>query len=167
MALKVLVERWCIKMSSSKTTIYEIGNNLTVGDTGRVAILIPMASDPEVFKSNFGYITSKLNKTYDSNKEKYDKDNKALNFTLQFYPKEAKLLNRSVNNIYMPDGPEVSPSSPWRNEYKKLFQKNISSVYDATWTNLLPLDYKVFRVSSSTPVYGSKITNARMEWSGR
>lgn len=153
-------------MSSSKTTIYEIGNNLTVGDTGRVAILIPMASDPEVFKSNFGYITSKLNKTYDSNKEKYDKNNKALNFTLQIYPKEAMLLNRKVMNTYTPEGPEVSPSSPWRIEYKKLFQKNISSFYDATWSNLLPLDYKVFIVSSSTPVYQGKIANARMEWSG-
>lgn len=152
-------------MSSSKTTIYEMGNNLTVGDTGRVAILIPMASDQEVFNSNFGYITSKLNKTYDTNKEKYDKDHKALNFTLQIYPKEAMLLNRSVINMYTPGGPEVSPSSPWRIEYKKLFQKNISSIYDATWSNLLPLDYKVFK--NTTPTYPGKITNARMEWSGR
>ena len=154
-------------MSSSKTTIYEVGNNLTVGDTGRVAILIPMASDPEVFQSNFGYITSKLNKTYDANKEKYDKNLKALNFTLQIYTKEAMLLNSNVMNMYSPGGPEVSPSSPWRIEYKKLFQKNISSVYDATRSNLLPLDYKVFHVSSSTPVEQGKITNARMEWSGR
>lgn len=154
-------------MSSSKTTIYEMGNNITVGDTGRVAILIPMASDPEVFKSNFGYVTSKLNKTYDANKEKYDKDHKALNFTLQTYPKEAMLLQYKVRNVYTPGGPEVSPSSPWRIEYKKLFQKNISSIYDATWSNLLPLDYKVFGVSNSTPVYPGKITNARMEWSGR
>ena len=153
-------------MSSSKTTIYEIGNNLTLGDTGRVAILIPMASDQEVFKSNFGYITSKLNKTYDTNKEKYDKNHEALNFTLQIYPKEAIFLNHSVMNIYTPGGPEVSPSSPWRIEYKKLFQENISSIYDATWSNLLPLDYKVFRVSNSTPVYTDKITNARMEWRG-
>ena len=154
-------------MSSSKTTIYEIGNNITLGDTGRVAILIPMASDPEVFQSNFGYITSKLNKTYDGNKEKYDKDPKALNFTLQIYHKEAMLLNRNVMNVYSPGGAEVSPSSPWRIEYKKLFQKNISSIYDATWSNLLPLDYKVFRVSNSTPVYQGKIKNAKMEWSGR
>ena len=154
-------------MSSSKTTIYEIGNNITVGDTGRVAILIPTAYDPEVFQSNFGYITSKLNKTYDANKEKYDKNHKALNFTLQLHMNEAMLERHSVMNMYSPGGPEVSPSSPWRIEYKKLFQKNISSIHDATKSKLIPLDYKKFMISNSSPAYSGNIRNARMEWSGR
>lgn len=146
-------------MSSSKTTISEIGDNLNPWDVGRCNFLIPTASNPDVYYGWGGYYTTILNKTYDSNKEKYDNNKKALNFTLQLYSQEADVINHepTVTNIYL------SYNIHDRNNvFVKLFN-----------TNTIPLDtrhildYKEFHVSTSTPVYPGKITNARMEWSGR
>ena len=146
-------------MSSSKTTISEIGDNLNPWDVGRCNFFIPLASNPDVYRGWGGYYTTILNKTYDTNKEKYDKDRKALNFTVQLYPQEAEMLSDSlrVTNIYLSNNHHDRD-----NIFVKLF-----SGRDAGVDTRPPLDYKVFGISSSTPVYPNKITNARMEWSGR
>ena len=146
-------------MSSSKTTISEIGDNLNPWDVGRCNFLIPTASNPDVYYSWGGYYTTMLNKTYDSNKEKYDKNKKALNFTLQLYPQEADMIDHQplVTNIYLSNNIHDR-----NNVFVKLFNTNTIPI-DTRPT----LDYKVFYISSSTPLYSGKIKNARMEWSGR
>ena len=146
-------------MSSSKTTISEIGDNLNPWDVGRCNFLIPTASNPDVYYGWGGYYTTILNKTYDSNKEKYDKNKNALNFTLQLYPQEADVINLkpTVTNIYLSDNHHDRD-----NIFVKLFNTKTIPI-DTRPT----LDYKEFHVSNSTPVYQGKITNARMEWSGR
>ena len=146
-------------MSSSKTTISEIGDNLNPWDVGKCNLLIPTASNPNVYYGFNGYYTTILNKTYDSNKEKYDKNRKMLNYTIQLYPQEADVVNLqpTVTNIYLSDNKHDRD-----NVFVKLFN-----------TNTIPLDmrptlgYKRFVISGSTPVYPGKITNARMEWSGQ
>lgn len=143
-------------MSSSKTTISEIGDNLNPFDVGKCNFFIPLASNPDVYKGWGGYYTTILNKTYDANKEKYDKDPKALNFTVQTYPQEAAMLSNSpmVTNIYLSNNIHDR-----NNVFVKLF-----------FTNSIPidtrpaLDYKRFL---NTPTNTGKITNARMIWSGR
>lgn len=144
-------------MSSSKTTISEIGDNLNPWDVGRCNFLIPTASNPDVYYGWGGYYTTILNKTYDSNKEKYDKDHKALNFTVQLYPQEADMINNKpmVTNIYLSDD-----NHDRDNIFVKLF--STSTVPLDTRPSL---DNKIFFNKSS--VYPGKITNARMEWSGR
>lgn len=144
-------------MSSSKTTISEIGDNLNPWDVGKCNFFIPLASNPDVYNGWDGYYTNILNKTYDSNKEKYDNDHKALNFTVQFYPQEAVMLSNSpqVTNIYLSDNIHDR-----NNVFIKLF-----------FTRSIPLDtrpaldYKRFFATPSS-AFG-KITNARMEWSGK
>ena len=144
-------------MSSSKTTISEIGDNLNPWDVGKCSFFIPLASNPDVYNGWNGYYTNILNKTYDSNKEKYDKDNKALNFTIQIYPQEAVMLSDSplVTNIYLSDNRHDRD-----NIFVKLFNGRDSGVDTRP-----ALDYK--RFLNKTPVYPGKITNARMEWSGQ
>lgn len=141
-------------MSSSKTTISEIGDNLNPWNVGRCNLFIPLASNPDVYLGWGGYYTTILNKTYDSNKEKYDKDPKALNFTVQFYPQEAAMLDTSpwVTNIYL------SINSHDRdNIFVKLFHDR-----DSRFETRPVLDYKSF--SASQLPHTDKITNARMEW---
>lgn len=144
-------------MSSSKTTISEIGDNLNPWDVGKCNFFIPLASNQDVYKGWGGYYTTILNKTYDANKEKYDKDHKALNFTVQLYPQEAVMLSDSplVTNIYLSDNHHDRD-----NIFVKLFSGRDSSI-DTRPT----LDYK--RFLNKTSVYQGKITNARMEWSGK
>ena len=144
-------------MSSSKTTISEIGDNLNPWDVGKCNFFIPLASNPDVYKGWSGYYTTILNKTYDANKEKYDKDHKALNFTVQFYPQEAAMFSDSptVTNIYLSDNHHDRD-----NVFVKLF-----SGRDSSFDTRPALDYKVFFATPST--HTGKITNARMEWSGR
>lgn len=144
-------------MSSSKTTISEIGDNLNPWDVGKCSFFIPLASNPDVYKGWGGYYTTILNKTYDANKEKYDKNPKALNFTVQFYPQEAAMLSGSplVTNIYLSDNIHDRD-----NIFVKLFNGRDSGV-DTRPT----LDYKMFY--ATPPTHTGKITNARMEWSGR
>ena len=144
-------------MSSSKTTISEIGDNLNPWDVGKCNFFIPLASNPDVYSGWGGYYTTILNKTYDANKEKYDKDHNALNFTVQLYPQEASMLYTSptVTNIYLSDNQHDRD-----NIFVKLFGGRDSSI-DTTH----PLDYKRFSTAQTTNT--GKITNARMEWSGR
>lgn len=144
-------------MSSSKTTISEIGDNLNPFNVGKCNFLIPTASNPDVYKGWGGYYTTILNKTYDANKEKYDKDHKALNFTLQLYPQEAAMLYGSpmVTNIYLSINHHDRD-----NIFVKLFYDR-----DTKIDTRPSLDYKLFK--SATNVYPGKITNARMEWSGQ
>lgn len=143
-------------MSSSKTTISEIGDNLNPWDVGKCNFFIPLASNQDVYKGWNGYYTTILNKTYDANKEKYDKDHKALNFTAQLYPQEAVMLSNVplVTNIYLSDNHHDRD-----NIFVKLF-----GVRDASIDTRPALDYKMFL--NRAPVYPGKITNARMEWSG-
>lgn len=145
-------------MSSSKTTISEIGDNLNPWDVGKCNFFIPLASNPDVYLGCDGYYTTILNKTYDANKEKYDKDNKALNFTVQFYPQEAAMLSESpfVTNIYLSDNIHDRD-----NILVKLFHGRDCSIDTRT-----PLDYKNFSDKQHNKHTG-KITNARMEWTGR
>ena len=144
-------------MSSSKTTISEIGDNLNPWDVGKCNFFIPLASNPDVYLGSGGYYTNILNKTYDSNKEKYDKDHKALNFTVQIYPQEAIMLSDSprVTNIYLSDNIHDR-----NNVFVKLF--HTSSIPIDTRPSL---DYK--RFLNTTPPYQGKIKNVRMEWSGQ
>lgn len=146
-------------MSSSKTTIDEMGVDIVPYKVGNVNFLIPTASNPDVYKVWGGYYTTILNKTYNANKEKYDKNHKALNFTLQLYPQEVSEVDiiPLVSNIY------VSNHVPHQDD-----------ILTARWyptTHPLKskptLEFKKFNVSNSTPVYLGKITNARMEWSGQ
>nr|DAM91183.1 MAG TPA: hypothetical protein [Caudoviricetes sp.] len=141
-------------MSSSKTTISEIGDNLNPWDVGKCNFFIPLASNPDVYEGFSGYYTTILNKTYDANKEKYDKDPKALNFTVQLYPQEAAMLSSPplVTNIYLSDNHHDRD-----NIFVKLFNGRDSFV-DTRPT----LDYKRFYTTEST--HTGKITNARMEW---
>lgn len=144
-------------MSSSKTTISEIGDNLNPWNVGKCNFFIPLASNPDVYNGWDGYYTNILNKTYDSNKEKYDKDHKALNFTVQFYPQEAVMLSDSplVTNIYLSDNIHDRD-----NVFIKLFYTS------STHPDTRPaLDYK--RFYATPPTSTGKITNARMEWSGK
>ncbi|MBF1638267.1 MAG: hypothetical protein HXO49_07020 [Prevotella sp.] len=146
-------------MSSSKTTIDEMGVDIAPYKVGNVNFLIPTASNPDVYKAWNSYYTAILNKTYDANKEKYDKDHKALNFTLQLYPQEVSVVDIMpyVSNIY------VSNHVPHQDDI-------LTAIWYQTTHTLYSkhtLDYKDFNVSNSTPVYSGKITNARMEWSGR
>lgn len=144
-------------MSSSKTTISEIGDNLNPWDVGKCNFFIPLASNQDVYYGWGGYYTTILNKTYDSNKEKYDKDHKALNFTVQLYPQEAAMLYAPplVTNIYLSN--DIHDRN---NIFVKLFGSRDFSI-DTRHV----LDYKNFLTSASA--YQGKITNARMEWSGR
>lgn len=144
-------------MSSSKTTISEIGDNLNPWDVGKCNFFIPLASNPDVYKGWDGYYTTILNKTYDANKEKYDKNPKALNFTVQLYPQEAVMLSGSpmVTNIYLSNN-----NHDRDNIFVKLFNGR-----DASIDTRPALDYKRFRNTAS--VYPGKITTARMEWSGK
>ena len=144
-------------MSSSKTTISEIGDNLNPWDVGKCNFFIPLASNPDVYFGWGGYYTTILNKTYDANKEKYDKDNKALNFTVQLYPQEADMFleSPSVTNIYLSNNIHDRD-----NILVKLFSSRDFSADTRT-----PLDYKKF--SCKEDRYPGKITNARMEWTGR
>lgn len=144
-------------MSSSKTTISEIGENLNPWDTGRCNFFIPLASNPDVYRGWDGYYTTILNKTYDANKEKYDNDHKALNFTVQLYPQEACMIYGSplVTNIYLSDNIHDRD-----NIFVKLFSSRDSII------NTGPvLDYKRFLNKKS--IYPGKITNAIMEWDGK
>lgn len=146
-------------MSSSKTTIDEMGVDIAPNKVGRVNFLIPTASNSEVYKVIDGYYTTILNKTYNSNKEKYDKDHKALNFTVQLYPQEVSVVDivPYVSNIY------ISNHAPHQDDILTArFYPRKQILYSKP-----TLEFKEFRVSSSTPVYRDKITNARMEWSGR
>lgn len=144
-------------MSSSKTTISEIGDNLNPWDVGKCNFFIPLASNPDVYSGWNGYYTTILNKTYDSNKEKYDKDHKALNFTVQLYPQEAVMLYNSptVTNIYLSNNTHERD-----NIFVKLFNGRDSGI---DTRNIL--DYKRFSTTQQT--HTGKITNARMEWSGQ
>lgn len=144
-------------MSSSKTTISEIGDNLNPWDVGKCNFFIPLASNPDVYKGWGGYYTTILNKTYDANKEKYDKNNKALNFTVQLYPQEADMISDSpmVTNIYLSNNIHDRD-----NIFVKLFYSRDSGI-DTRHV----LDYKRFLNKTST--YPGKITNVRMEWSGQ
>lgn len=146
-------------MSSSKTTISEIGDNLNPWNVGKCNFFIPLASNPDVYNGWNGYYTTILNKTYDANKEKYDKDHKALNFTVQLYPQEAVMLSDSpwVTNIYLSNNHHDRD-----NIFVKLFYGR-----DAGLDTRPALDYKLFRVSGSPSTYPGKIINARMEWSGK
>lgn len=146
-------------MSSSKTTIDEMGVDIAPNKVGRVNFLIPTASNPDVYKVWDGYYTAILNKTYDANKEKYDKNHKALNFTVQLYPQEVSTVDIStyVSNIY------ISNHVPHQDDILTArFYPREQTLYSKP-----TLDFKEFVISSSTPVYPGKITNARMEWSGR
>lgn len=146
-------------MSSSKTTIDEMGVDIAPNKVGNVNFLIPTASNQDVYKGWDGYYTAILNKTYDANKEKYDKDNKALNFTLQLYPQEVSVVDIApyVSNIY------ISNHVPHQDDILTArFYPRKQTLYSKR-----ALDYKKFMVSNKTPVYPDKITNARMEWSGR
>ena len=146
-------------MSSSKTTIDEMGVDIAPNKVGRVNFLIPTASNPEVYSVWGGYYTTILNKTYDSNKEKYDKDHKALNFTLQLYPQEVSVVDiiPYVSNIY------ISNHVPHQDDILTAkFYPRQKILYSKP-----ALEFKKFSVSNSTPVRPGKITNARMEWSGR
>lgn len=144
-------------MSSSKTTISEIGDNLNPWDVGKCNFFIPLASNQDVYKGWDGYYTNILNKTYDANKEKYDKDHAALNFTVQLYPQEAVMLSDSpwVTNIYLSNNHHDRD-----NIFVKLF-----NVRGRALDTRPVLDYKMFL--NKTSVYPSKITNSRMEWSGK
>lgn len=144
-------------MSSSKTTISEIGDNLNPWDVGKCNFFIPLASNPDVYKGWNGYYTTILNKTYDANKEKYDKNPKALNFTVQFYPQEAAMLSHSpfVTNIYLSYNTHDRD-----NIFVKLFHGRDSGIDTRP-----ALDYK--RFNATPPTHEGKITNARMEWSGK
>lgn len=144
-------------MSSSKTTISEIGDNLNPWDVGKCNFFIPLASNPDVYLGWGGYYTTILNKTYDANKEKYDKDHKALNFTVQLYPQEAAMFSNSplVTNIYLSNNQHDRD-----NVFVKLFGGRDSSI-----NTIHALDYKKFL--NKTSVYPGKITTARMEWSGQ
>lgn len=146
-------------MSSSKTTISEIGDSLNPWDVGRCNFLIPTASNPDVYYSWGGYYTTILNKTYDSNKEKYDKNRKALNFTLQLYTQEADVINfqPTVTNIYLSDNIHDR-----NNVFVKLF--NTSTIPIDTRPTL---DYKNFQISEPAPAYSGNTRNVRMEWSGQ
>ena len=146
-------------MSSSKTTIDEMGVDIAPNKVGNVNFLIPTASNPDVYKGFNSYYTAILNKTYDANKEKYDKNNKALNFTLQLYPQEVSVVGIMpyVSNIY------ISNHVPHKDDILTArFYPRKQTLYSKH-----TLDYKKFNVSNSTPEYEGKITNARMEWSGR
>lgn len=144
-------------MSSSKTTISEIGDNLNPWDVGKCNFFIPLASNQDVYLGWGGYYTTILNKTYDANKEKYDKDPKALNFTVQLYPQEAAMFSDSplVTNIYLSNNHHDRD-----NIFVKLFGGRDSGIDTRP-----PLDYMLFQ--NKTSVYPGKITNARMGWSGR
>lgn len=143
-------------MSSSKTTISEIGDNLNPWDVGKCNFFIPLASNPDVYLGYNGYYTNILNKTYDSNKEKYDKDHKALNFTVQIYPQEAVMLSDSpmVTNIYLSDNIHDR-----NNVFVKLFSTRSIRIDTRP-----ALDYKRFLYTSPASI--GKIKNVRMEWSG-
>lgn len=143
-------------MSSSKTTISEIGDNLNPWDVGKCNFFIPLASNPDVYKGWGGYYTTTLNKTYDANKEKYDNDHKALNFTVQLYPQEADINTYppTVTNIYLSNNIHDRD-----NILVKLFNGRDSSVDTRP-----AVDYKRFLTKQSAST--GKITNARMEWSG-
>lgn len=146
-------------MSSSKTTIDEMGVDIAPNKVGRVNFLIPTASNQDVYKGWNSYYTAILNKTYDANKEKYDKNHKALNFTLQLYPQEVSAVDIMpyVSNIY------ISNHVPHQDDILTArFYPRKQTLYSKP-----TLEFKEFQVSSSTPVYPDKITNARMEWSGR
>lgn len=144
-------------MSSSKTTISEIGDNLNPWDVGKCNFFIPLASNPDVYRGWNGYYTTILNKTYDANKEKYDKDPHALNFQVQFYPQEAVMLSDSpwVTNIYL------SNNTHDRNDvFVKLFFNNFIAIDTRP-----AIDYKRFLATPSEST--GKITKAKMEWSGK
>lgn len=136
-----------------------MGVDIVPNKVGNVNFLIPTASNPNVYIGRGSYYTDILNKTYDANKEKYDKDHKALNFTLQLYPQEVSAVDiiQYVSNIYIsshvPHQDDILTARFYPRE-RTLNSKHI-------------LDFKKFLPSTSTPVYGGKITNARMEWSGR
>lgn len=136
-----------------------MGVDIAPYKVGNVNFLIPTASNPDVYKANDSYYTAILNKTYDANKEKYDKDHKALNFTLQLYPQEVSVVYiiPYVSNIYVsnhvPHQDDIL-TARWYRTTHTLYSKHV-------------LDYKEFHESNSTPIYEGKITNARMEWSGR
>lgn len=144
-------------MSSSKTTISEIGDNLNPWDIGKCNFFIPLASNPDVYQGLDGYYTTILDKTYDANKEKYDKDHKALNFTVQLYPQEADMFSSSpfVTNIYLSNNIHDRD-----NILVKLF-----GVRDSLVDTRHAIDYKKFLTNARA--YQDKITNARMEWSGQ
>ena len=146
-------------MSSSKTTIDEMGVDIAPNKVGRVNFLIPTASNPDVYKVWNGYYTTILNKTYDANKEKYDKNHKALNFTLQLYPQEVSVVDiiPYVSNIY------ISNHVPHQDDILTArFYPREQTLYSKP-----TLGFKEFGVSSSTTKHLSEIINARMEWSGR
>lgn len=136
-----------------------MGVDIAPNKVGNVNFLIPTASNPDVYKAWGSYYTAILNKTYDANKEKYDKNHKALNFTLQLYPQEVSVddIMPYVSNIYIsnhvPHHDDIL-TARWYQTTRNLYSKHT-------------LDYKEFHESTSTPVYPGKITNARMEWSGR
>ena len=136
-----------------------MGVDIAPNKVGRVNFLIPTASNPEVYKVWNGYYTTILNKTYDSNKEKYDKNHKALNFTLQLYPQEVSVVNIMpyVSNIY------ISNHVPHQDDILTARFYPMKQILYSKPT----LEFKEFRASDSTPVQEGKITNERMEWSGR
>ena len=137
-----------------------MGVDIAPYKVGNVNFLIPTASNPDVYKAWNSYYTAILNKTYDANKEKYDKDHKALNFTLQLYPQEVSAVDIMpyVSNIYVsshvPHQDDILTARWYRTTLTPLNSKN-------------PLDYKDFYESNSTPLYSGNIRNVRMEWSGR
>lgn len=144
-------------MSSSKTTISEIEDSLNPWNVGKCNFFIPLASNPDVYKGWGGYYTTILNKTYDANKEKYDKNHEALNFTVQLYPQEAVMLSSSplVTNIYLSDNIHDRD-----NILVRLFNGR-----DSAADTRPALDYKRFYYT--TPSNTNKITNVRMKWSVR
>lgn len=145
-------------MSSSKTTISEIGDNLNPRYLGKCNLFIPLASNPDVYYGGNGYYTTILNKTYEANKEKYDKDPKALNFTVQIYPQEAAMFSSATmaTNIYLSDNIHDRD-----NIFVKLFGGSRDSGVDTRPS----LDYK--RFSFTLQPHIGIIKNARMEWSGQ
>lgn len=136
-----------------------MGVDIAPNKVGDVNFLIPTASNPDVYKGWNNYYTTILNKTYDANKEKYDKDHKALNFTLQLYPQEVSVIDiiPYVRNIY------ISNHVPHQDDILTARFYPNKKILSCKHT----LDFKEFIESSSTPVYQDKIKNARMEWTGR
>lgn len=154
-------------MSSSKTTINELGGTGHLPRNGSCWVEIPHMGDTtgDTYVTAGGWITNRMNSEYEAHKDKYDKNPNSLQFTAPVYYDEVTLVTCSKINSYIQVGrthPNNNPNE-WQQEINDLLDSVTAFPY---YMETYPSN--LFRMSGYVPERGKNITyTATFYWYGR
>ena len=155
-------------MSSSKTTINELGGTGYIPRNGSCWVEIPHMGDTtgDTFITTGGWITHRMDSEYETHKEKYDKHPDSLQFTAPVYYDEVTGVTCRKSNSYIQVGrthPNNNPNE-WQQEINDLFDSGVTGFPNDMETYPSP----IFRMSGYVPERGKNITyTATFSWYGR